>query len=65
MLTISRKQVALEQMDILFGGQDHVEKGAHIMDVEQPHVEGRSLGKGGNTDEIREVENVSYEIRDK
>jgi hypothetical protein len=30
------KQVSLEEIDILFGGSNHVEKGANLLHVEDP-----------------------------
>lgn len=57
-LTVLQKQVALEQMDLLFGGQDHVEKGANILHIEEPHVEGRDMSKTGAHD-VDEVEHVN------
>jgi hypothetical protein len=64
------RKVALENMDTLFGGQDHVEKGATMLGVDDPmhghhgmqdgHYHG-SVGDvkdGGRVGEAREVEEV-------
>lgn len=31
------RRVALEEVDVLFGGQNHQEKGGNILDVADPH----------------------------
>ena len=53
-------------MDVLFGGQDHVEKGANILNIEEPHVEGRDMSKTGahNVDEVEHV-NATSETAEK
>lgn len=48
------KQVKLEEMDTLFGGQNHIEKGANIMGY--PSREASMAAQGGQRgDEISEV----------
>lgn len=51
-------------MDVLFGGQDHVEKGANILNIEEPHVEGRDMSKTGahNVDEVEHVNATSETV---
>lgn len=31
------KRVSLEEIDVLFGGQNHIEKGGDLLNVEDPH----------------------------
>jgi hypothetical protein len=31
------KHVALEEVDVLFGGQNHTEKGGDLLNVDDPH----------------------------
>jgi hypothetical protein len=31
------KHIALEEIDVLFGGQNHTEKGGDLLNVEDPH----------------------------
>ncbi len=60
------RKVALENMDTLFGGVDHVEKGANIMGVDDPQHghHGMQDGKDHTGDEIREVEHAeAREVR--
>jgi len=47
------KQVKLEEMDTLFGGANHIEKGANIMGFTSR--EGSVARPGGHIDEISEV----------
>ena len=61
------KKVALEHMDTLFGGTDHVEKGATILDVDEPgqDVMGQGENHGKRADQITEVEHAERgEIRE-
>jgi hypothetical protein len=30
------RRVALEEVDVLFGGQNHIEKGANLLNIEDP-----------------------------
>ena len=51
------KHVALEEIDVLFGGQNHAEKGGDLLNVEDPHHAhiGVDNVTGGNGDKIAPV----------
>jgi hypothetical protein len=58
------KKVSLEEIDVLFGGQNHIEKGGDLLNVEDPHhahveldMSGREKGAG-----ITHVEQPAHEI---
>ncbi|KAF2753514.1 sugar transporter [Pseudovirgaria hyperparasitica] len=50
------KKVSLEEMDGLFGGQNHVEKGADLVGAEDAHHV--DLGEKGGVERVREVRKV-------
>lgn len=56
------KKVSLEEIDVLFGGQNHIEKGGDLLHVEDPHHVHLDLQgeKGG----VSQVEQPIPEIRD-
>ena len=53
------RKVSLEEIDVLFGGANHVEKGANLVGAEDPHHANISHGgdKGG-IEQIAEVRKV-------
>lgn len=54
------KQVKLEEMDTLFGGQNHIDKGANMMGY--PSREASMAGQGGQRgDEINEVREIGQQ----
>lgn len=52
------RRVSLEEMDVLFGGADHVEKGADLLHVEDAHhaVTGATQDNKGSSIEANEIE---------
>lgn len=60
------KKVSLEEIDVLFGGQNHIEKGGdllHVDDAYHAHIELDDAGvKSGP--EITHVEQPTPEIRE-
>jgi hypothetical protein len=59
------KKISLEEIDVLFGGQNHIEKGGDLLNVEDPHhahvrgldMSGREKGVG-----VTYVEHPAREI---
>ena len=51
------KQIALEEIDVLFGGQNHTEKGGDLLNVDDPHHANLGLENniGGDSDKIAPV----------
>ncbi|KAK8131235.1 hypothetical protein PG984_007673 [Apiospora sp. TS-2023a] len=52
------KQVSLEEIDVLFGGQNHVEKGGQMMGVPDPHHQTTETMDEKAAVETREVRSV-------
>lgn len=49
------RRVKLEEIDVLFGGNNHVEKGANLMGMPSRDLSVAEQGRGGHADEIQEV----------
>jgi hypothetical protein len=60
------KKVSLEEIDVLFGGQNHIEKGGDLLNVDDPHHAEIPLDDGGvkSGAEITHVEQPTPEIRE-
>ncbi|OBT89266.1 hypothetical protein VE02_02587 [Pseudogymnoascus sp. 03VT05] len=53
------RRVSLEEMDVLFGGADHVEKGADLLHVEDSHHAAPAQENKGSSIEANEIEVTS------
>jgi hypothetical protein len=60
------KKVSLEEIDVLFGGQNHIEKGGDLLNVDDPRHAAISLDDDGvkSGTEITHVEQPTQEIRE-
>lgn len=68
------KKISLEEIDVLFGGQNHIEKGGDLLNVDDPHHahisldEDRSKTRPAATHDEQPVEEIrehpAREIRD-
>jgi hypothetical protein len=60
------KKVSLEEIDVLFGGQNHIEKGGDLLNVDDPHHAEIPLDDGAvkSAAEITHVEQPAREIRE-
>ena len=69
LLVPETRKVALEHMDTLFGGADHVEKGETILATEETtHTNGEKRALGDQTREVEDVEagrrgNEAHEVK--
>jgi hypothetical protein len=58
------KKVSLEEIDVLFGGQNHIEKGGDLLNVEDPHHAHIQHEIGEKGVEISHAEQPIQEIRE-
>jgi sugar porter (SP) family MFS transporter len=61
------KKISLEEIDVLFGGANHIEKGGDLLNVDNPHVASPEISEGTvkNETTTTNVEQHAQEIRDK
>ena len=61
------KKVPLEEIDVLFGGQNHIEKGGDLLNVDDPHhahIELDDNGRAKSGAEVTHMEQPAQEIKD-
>lgn len=61
------KKVSLEEIDVLFGGQNHIEKGGNLLNVDDPHhAHASTLNLDGKVEpQVAHVEAPRQEIHEK